>query len=265
MASTSIDPHSTPAAAYARHESARPTHIGRVYTIGVLLLIFAAFLTYCIINYGTGSFQNTDQKRVVERQKILADRLAEDTKLLNDQPSWFKKDKQLVRVPINTAMEMTIAELSMIKPHTTDVPVTAQAPAGAPTSPDKGVASPTGGQANPPASQPVPSAPGAPAPPATPAVAPSPAGAVAPGSAGPGTAPGGATLPVGTPTPAPSVAPAPQAAPVAPAGAPVPGVSASPTPAQGSNSVAPSTPAPSPSSPALDPSQPGATPGGTPR
>ncbi len=114
-------------------------------------MLFVGYLAYCLIDTALSHFQTTDQKRVLEREKILADRLAEDHKLLKDEPSWFKKDKGQIRVPIATAMAMTVADLEKVKPHATDVPVTAQAPNAAPTSPDKGVASPTGSQVNPPA------------------------------------------------------------------------------------------------------------------
>ncbi len=251
MASSSAGLPQSSSPAYVREERTRPAHIGQVFFLGVLMLLFVGYLAYCVVSWGARHFQTTDEKRVLERQKILADRNAEDYKLLHDAPSWFKKDKGAVRVPINQAMELTIADLSKIKPHATDIPVTAQAPNAAPQAPDKGAASPTGNQqVNPSASQPTslsPTPPPAPAP--SPAPGGSPAGALDKGSAGPGTAPGGTVLPSATPTPPAAPAPSPAGSKVIPGDKPQPALE--PTPAIHA-------------APGLDQAKPGATPGGTP-
>lgn len=252
MASSSAGLPKSSSPTYVREERTRPALIGWVFFFGVVMLLFVGLLAYNLVSWGTKHFQTTDEKRVLERQKILADRNMEDYKLLHDAPSWFKKDKQLVRVPISQAMALTIVDLSKIRPHVTDIPVTAQAPNAAPQAPDKGVASPTGTQqANPPSSQPpslAPTPPPAPAP--TPDASGTPAGALDRGTAGPGTAPGGSVLPAATPTPPPAPAASPSGAKVVPGNTPQPATAPSPA----INAA-----------PGLDQSKPGATPGGTPR
>lgn len=81
------------------------------------LLLAAGYLTYLLFSFGSSRFETPDAARVKERQKILIDRVAEDQKMLHDKPSWFSKDKGLVRIPIERAMEMTVTELSQVQPH----------------------------------------------------------------------------------------------------------------------------------------------------
>ena len=98
----------------------------------MVLLLFAGYLAYCVLNRGMEHFEDADTKRVAERQKILADRHQEDDKLLHDAPGWFNKDKGFVRVPIEQAMAMTVAELGRNKPHAA-YPIVAATPAPAPS------------------------------------------------------------------------------------------------------------------------------------
>lgn len=176
-----------------------------------LLLLLMGLATYWFIGRNWSGVLETDAKRVEFRQKTLADRQTEDHKLLYDAPTWQDKAKGVVRVPIDQAVSLTIAELQKTAPHPA-YPLTQSPPqpAAAPTSPDKGggTSAPGNNAVNPPASNPTvgqPSpAPTAPAPSAaTPTPTPAPTVAPAPAPASPGdstpapTGPG--TTPTGTP------------------------------------------------------------------
>lgn len=141
-----------------------PFAVSRAFSLGMLLLLVVGVLTYAVLNFGLTRFEDADARRVKERQKILADRLGDDAKWLNDAPSWFSKDKQIVRVPIKEAMRMTASELAAIAPHSAD-PITATPPAAASPAPaPAATAAPTPAAGAP-----------APLPGTTPAPAPSPA------------------------------------------------------------------------------------------
>lgn len=114
-----------------------PLVVGRAFLLGMVLLIFVGYLAYCAFNFGLSRFEDADARRVKERQKILADRLAEDAKWLHGAPSWFNKEKQIVRAPIDEAMRLTAKELAAIPPHPADPielppPPAAAAPAASP-------------------------------------------------------------------------------------------------------------------------------------
>lgn len=128
-----------------------PFVVSRAFLLGMLLLIVAGALAYTVINFGLARFEDADARRVKERQKILADRLVDDAKWLNDAPSWFSKEKQIVRVPIKEAMQMTVSELAAVAPHAADPiettpppPLAAAAPAPSPA-PAAGSAAPLPG------------------------------------------------------------------------------------------------------------------------
>ena len=223
----------------------RLTAYGSAFAWGAVLLLLVGLLTYVIVGFGVDHFTDADAARVLERQKILADRNAEDFKYLHDKPGWFKKDAGLVRVPIDEAMAMTLPALQAAKPHPA-YPIAQSPPqnSAAPTSPDKGAGQDvkTPGKTNdnnPSASNPTLT-------PATPTPAPTPTATPAP-TVAPTPAPAPAT-----PTPAPTVAPTPTAtaAPASnPGPAPVPGAQPQPSapPAETNTSgvvVPAATPAP---------------------
>ena len=232
---------SAPATAVELNAPRRRSPGGWAFVWGTVLLLLAGLGTYLILGSAAADFQTVDQKRALERAKILADRLSDDQKILHDNPSWINKDKGLVRVPIERAMTMTIAELSQVQPHPA-YPISQSPPQPASALLNYGTqfpgkttkaatpALPTGAQ---PAGAPAP--PPASALPAATPVPPSPDAAASIGKSSP------APAPVLVAPPAPSAAPsatAPAAsAPTAPA-APAP---ANPAPAP---SPAATTPAP---------------------
>lgn len=287
---------STPVTTAAASETPRVTlprpepprlHSGKTFFWGIVLILAVGFLAWLLIGYfGTGSFEDLDQKRVKERQVILQKRNDEDAKLLNDPPSYFDKDKGKIRVPITEAMKLALIALQANKPHAmyplTDSP---PQPAAAPTSPDKGAGSPKDGSINPSASNPtLPQAsPGAspaaasspvptPVPPSTMST-PAPAGAPTPGAT-----PQVGTAATSTPTPPPATTnnalnpgnpppngAQPQPSPAAPGNTETNGGSPTPSGAQGQPLTSPTPPAaPSENTPSPNPQEPGATPGGTP-
>ena len=275
----------TPPPTEPRATAPGPLQTAGQFTLGVLLLVAIGLLGWLIFGSLADNFKSADATRADERRKILADRQTEDYKYLHDQPSWFAKDKKLVRVPIEEAMRLTLPELRANKPHAAYPIATPPGDNGAPTSPDKGAGSTQGANTNPTASNPTvghpeptpvpnptPSQPAtaksqtestpapaaaAPAPVSMPTATPMPSASAAPTPAPPGNndsnpgsapIPGKEAQPMPTPVPQPTVAPAAQDAPAA---APAPAASASPANAPGS------TPTPGPN-------EPGASPAGTP-
>ena len=164
---------------------------GALVVVVTLLLVGA--LGWIIFGVATDDFVGVDARRVGERNKILADRNAEDAKLLHDPASWQDRGKGIARVPIERAVDLAMADLQKVAPHpayplTQSPPQPANAPAAAGAAP----------------------APSAPVSPATPAPAPAsmaPAAAVTPASVPPATSP----VPVAAPVALPSAAPAPSA------------------------------------------------------
>ena len=269
-----------------------PLQTAGQFTLGVLLLAAIGLLGWLIFGSLADNFKSADATRADERRKILADRQTDDYKYLHDQPSWFAKDKKLVRVPIEEAMRMTLPELQANKPHAAYPIDTPPPDNGAPTSPDKGVGSLPGVNTNPTASNPTV---GHPVPMPVPNPTPSqPASAKsqtestpAPTAASPTPAaavPMPALMP--TATPMPNASAAPTAAPPGnndsnPGSAPIPGKEAQPvatpvpqptvapaaqdTPAATPAPAASASPANAPgSTPTPGPNEPGAIPAGTP-
>jgi tetratricopeptide (TPR) repeat protein len=209
---------------------------GWTFVWGAVLLLAVGYITYLFLTIGAASFETADAKRVVEREKILADRLADDQKMLHAAPSWFSKDKGLVRIPIERAMQMTATELSQVQPHpaypiskSPPQPASALSAYGtqAPGKAAKATATlPTGAQ---PAGSPAPAA----APAATPAAA-SPAAAASIPAASPAPAPmmvapptpGAVPVPNATPAPSAAASPAPSVPPTPPAQSPPPSAEA---------------------------------------
>ena len=144
----------TPPPTEPRASAPGPLQLAGQFTLGVLLLVAVGLLGWLVLGSLAGDFKSADATRADERRKILADRQAEDYKYLHDQPSWFAKDKKLVRVPIEEAMRMTLPVLQANKPHAAYPIATPLPDNGAPTSPDKGAGSTPGVNTNPTASNP---------------------------------------------------------------------------------------------------------------
>ncbi len=229
-----------------REQPLRSTAFGGVFGWGAVLLLLVGILAYVFIVWGgVDHFTDADAARVLERQKILQDRNAEDYKYLHDAPSYFKKDAGLVRVPIDEAMKMTLADLQKIKPHAA-YPIAQSPPqnSAAPTSPDKGAGqdAKTPGKTNdnnPPASNPtVGQASPAPVAPST-TPAPATSASNAPASPAPAAkaaaSPRQCTTPTPAPTPVPTNTPYTSAGPAAtnnannPGNPPTPGTQAQPS------------------------------------
>jgi hypothetical protein len=206
---------------------------GWTFVWGVVLLLVAGYVTYLFLTIGAGSFETADSKRVAEREKILADRLADDQKVLHGEPSWFNKDKGLVRIPIERAMKMTVTELSQIQPHPA-YPISQSPPQPASALSAYGTLAP--GKA----SKATATLPAGAQPAGSPAAAPSAAPAASsPAAAAPAPASSPAPAPVIVAPPTPGVVPVPSATPAA-AVAASPAESVAPTPATPAALAAPS-------------------------
>ena len=286
----------TPPPTEPRATAPGPLQTAGQFTLGELLLVAIGLLGWLIFGSLADNFKSADATRADERRKILADRQTEDYKYLHDQPSWFAKDKKLVRVPIEEAMRMTLPELQANKPHAAYPIATPPGDNGAPTSPDKGVGSTPGVNTNPTASNPTVGHPvPTPGPNPTaltvaPTAAPTPAAATpAPTAAAPTPAaavPTPVPMPTATPVPSASAEPTAAATPANnnsnPGSAPIPGKEAQPMPtpvpeptvnpaaAQSSPTpaaapAASASPANAPgATPTPGPNEPGANPAGTP-
>ena len=201
-----------------------------------LLLLIVGLVSLWYFSGKEDGFVTVDAKRVEYREKVLADRVSDDTKYLHDQPSWFDKSKNLVRVPIQESIDMTIPKLQAVKPHPAyPLSQSLPQPAAAPVFSAQAAGVPAGnGAGNPPASNPTVGQPS----PAPVAAAPAPQAPVAKSS----------PVPVAPATAAPS----PEASPAAtPAGAKAGGSlpeepKAGPTPVVGLPAGAAPTPPPMP-------------------
>jgi hypothetical protein len=97
----------------------------------LLLLVFGAIAIAIIGPAPRGD--TYEQQRARDRGKKLKDLREEDAKALTTY-SWIDKNKGTVRVPIERAMELTVAELANKKPTTAGpiaTPPAAAAPGGA--------------------------------------------------------------------------------------------------------------------------------------
>jgi hypothetical protein len=189
----------------------------------LLLLVFGAIVIAVI---GLAPRSDTyEQKRATDRAKKFKDLRDEDTKALTSY-AWIDKNKGTVRVPIERAMELTVAELANKKP-------TAAGPIATPPT----AAAPGGAAAASPAPSPSPQGSGAPKP--TSVSGPNseargqPAAAVNPAPVQPKTQPGALASPAASPksSAAMPAAPPSPASSAAPPGSPLPVRGASPTPA----------------------------------
>ena len=190
--------------------------------VGVVLL-FALFGVIVVAVIGPAPRGDSyEQMRADARAKKLKDARDEDTKALTSY-AWVDKNKGTVRLPINRAMELTVADLANKKP----------APANAIVAPEPSAA-PGGAAAASPAPSASPQASGTPKP--TSVAGPNseahgqPAAAVNPPAVQPSTQPGASASPAASPK---SSAAVPAASPSAtPPGSPSPvrGATASPSP-----------------------------------
>src|SRR5438477_9802331 len=194
--------------------------------VGVVLL-FALFGVIVVAVIGPGPRGDTyERMRAAERVKKLKDVRDEEAKAMTSY-AWVDKNKGTVRLPIDRAMELTVADLANKKPasaYPIAAPESSAAPGGAaaaspapsPSPQPGGTPKPTSvagqnsearGQpaaaVNPPAAQPS-TQPGSSASPAA-----SPKSSSAAPSTTPSTTPPGSALPVrgATPTPSPSPSP----------------------------------------------------------
>jgi len=70
-----------------------------------------------------------DNKRAVIREKLLRDLRADDDKKLNSY-EWVDQTKQVVRIPVDRAMELVVSELAGKKEQPSAVKVEVPYPAG---------------------------------------------------------------------------------------------------------------------------------------
>ena len=127
----------------------------------VLLFLFFGIFVFVLVA-ATPHGNNYEQKRAEARGKKLNDARNAATQELNSY-AWVDKGKGVARIPINRAMEVTVADLAQRKPAPAGpiaTPAAQAAPAGSPSG--QGVVSP------PPATQQSPPAPASPAPATTP-------------------------------------------------------------------------------------------------
>lgn len=190
----------------------------------VLLMVLFGVIAVAVI--GPAPRGDTyEQQRARNREKKLKDLRDEDAKALTNY-AWIDKNKGSVRIPIERAMELTVADLANKKP-TAAGPIATPAPAGS--------AAPAGPGAASPAATPSAQA-GRPAKPSPVAGQKSesrgqPTGAINPAPAPPSTQPNGSATPAASPKSGiavPAVSPALTPAASAP-GTPLPVRGASPT------------------------------------
>jgi hypothetical protein len=120
-----------------------------VTTILVMLLVFAGLAWF--LTYQRESVVTSDHERREQRLKNLADLAVENQKTLASY-HWVDKEKGIVGVPIDRAMELEIADLSAKHPHAAG-PITLPAPSPTPA--------PSGSPAQKPAPSPATSQPSA--------------------------------------------------------------------------------------------------------
>jgi hypothetical protein len=97
----------------------------------VMILLFSGFVIF-LVSEGE-SIPNVEEVHAQTRLKNLADLNAENQKILT-QYHWVDKGKGVVGVPIDRAMDLVLAELQSIKPHSAG-PVSTPAPPPPPGSP----------------------------------------------------------------------------------------------------------------------------------
>ena len=190
-----------------------------------IVLLFALFGVIVLAVIGPAPRgSDYEETRAKKRADVLKTTRDEATKALTTY-GWIDKNKGVARVPIERAMELTIAELAQRKP----------APAGPIATPEPQPTAASTSAAAPPAAPSASSQPrGTPKPTSlagpSPEIRGQPAAAIKPPPAPPGTQPGASASPAGSPTPPAAAQPNPGGSPPAtpaasPAGSqsPVPG------------------------------------------
>ena len=189
--------------------------------IGVVLL-FSFFGLLALVVIGASSRGNSYEKKRAKVRAEKLDALNKEKLAAITTYAWVDKSKGIVRIPVEEAMTMTVAELSQKTPAPANPIATSEA---SPASPSTGPATAS------PAPSPAPNATGTPKP--TTISGPNseghnqPAAAINPPPAPPGTQPGPARAPSAS-SPSASVKATPRPAPASPA----PAAPATPSPAR---------------------------------
>ena len=104
----------------------------------VMILLFVGLAIFLVSQ--RANIPTVDEQTAEVRVKNLAELNAENEKILT-QYRWIDKNKGVVGIPINRAMDLVMAQLQANKPHAAGpINSPAPAPAGSPT------AQPPGGQ-----------------------------------------------------------------------------------------------------------------------
>lgn len=114
--------------AEAQHDS--PPSMVVTVVGGLIMLTIFVTIGLLFIGRGAYSFQGVDGEREVERYKLLEDTKAEVAKALS-APAWVNKDKGIVTLPLDKAVERTEAALKAKTPKPGS-PIQAAPPAAAP-------------------------------------------------------------------------------------------------------------------------------------
>jgi len=203
--------------------------VGPVFIGGIFIFLIFGLLIVIWFRWSGKADSYDDQRAVVRAAKL--DQLQKDNHEKLTSYAWVNKQKGIVQLPIDRAMEVVIADLKAKPVKASAVKLEVPYPAGLQQAP----------------------AAAAPAAPAAPGAAPAASAAPVPSQAA---ATSGSAAPA-----APAPSPAPAAASPAPAAAsasPVPASSPSPVPVASPAAVAPPTPAPA-ASPATSPAAPPVT------
>lgn len=102
------------------------------FFVGGIVMILAVLVASKLLLCWNPAAPDEDAARAAERLKALQELQAENTRRLETY-GWTDKAKGQVQIPIQQAMELTIAEMKTVQPH----------PAGPIATPDAAVASPT--------------------------------------------------------------------------------------------------------------------------
>jgi hypothetical protein len=85
-----------------------------IITALVMVLLFSGF-AFFLVTQGQG-IPNVEEDRAQTRFKNLADLNSENQKVLT-QYRWVDKNKGVVGIPIDRAMDLTLVQLQSDKPH----------------------------------------------------------------------------------------------------------------------------------------------------
>ena len=88
--------------------------VSMIITGLVMILLFVGLAIFLVAQ--RGNIPTVDERTAQVRLKNLADLNAENQKILT-QYRWVDKNKGVVGIPINRAMDLIVAQLQTIKPH----------------------------------------------------------------------------------------------------------------------------------------------------